>query len=115
MSQKKAYERIMSVVRESIQPFFNELETGLHKKLAELEQSCGQIIDAQDRKIVELQCIVEKQGEKIEWLLSHRHEVPAGNTGMQYETKRHIRREDIGKTKKIAEKLAGEYEVNDEL
>lgn len=66
MISKKAYERIMNVVRESIQPFFNELETGLHQKLAELEQLCGQIIDVQDKKIAELQCIVEKQGKKIE-------------------------------------------------
>lgn len=96
MSQKKAYERIMNVVQESMQPFFNQLETGLHQKLAELEQSCGQIIDAQDRKISELQCAVEKQDEKIEWLLSRGREVPAGNSGIRYETKDHLYRTNHG-------------------
>lgn len=81
MNQKKAYKTIMNAVRESIQPFFNELETGLRQKLAELEQSCGQIIDVQGRKIAGLQCIVEEQGEKIEWLLSCKREVPVETNG----------------------------------
>lgn len=114
MSQKKAHERIMNIVQESMQPFFDELETGLHQKLTELEQSCGQAIDAQDRKIAELQCTVEKQNEKIEMLLSHRHWIPVDNSGVKYETKCHMSGADIEKAEKLAEKLAGEYEVKDE-
>lgn len=67
----ESFDKISGVVQEALAPLYAELDTKLKAHLAKIDEVCF-------CEIKKLHNIVEKQGEKIEWLLSCRREVPVG-------------------------------------